>query len=412
MTTLPCILYVDDEEQNLLAFQATFRRDFRVVIALSGEEGLRALEAEPIEVIVTDQRMPKMTGIEFLERAIEKHPDPIRILLTGYSDIEAVVGAINRGQAYRYITKPWDVNELRMTLTGAVDLYRTRCRNRDLTIELQQQNVILDQKVKERTAQLQNKSEELEKSYEKVKELNTSISALSHEKQAFINLSVRDLKKPVDKISHEAKELERSLDQNKIDAARKHTNIIRTNADAVCGTLAKLTRVNEIEESTRQITPAMFDLSMLVQSVMLEYAEKAKARNINLRYTPALSNTMATLDIDATQEILDNLISNAVKVSPNGEEIDIRIAEATGGELQLSVEDRGAGFTDDERTRLFQKFVKFENKVQSGEDYGSGLGLSIVDRLTRAQHGTVNVEPARDKGTRFVVQLPRQLKVR
>jgi signal transduction histidine kinase len=99
-------------------------------------------------------------------------------------------------------------------------------------------------------------------------------------------------------------------------------------------------------------------------------------------------------------------------VSPNGEEIDIRIAEATGGELQLSVEDRGAGFTPDERTRLFQKFVKFENKVQSGEDYGSGLGLSIVDRLTRAQHGTVNVEPARDKGTRCVVQVPRQLKVR
>jgi signal transduction histidine kinase len=151
---------------------------------------------------------------------------------------------------------------------------------------------------------------------------------------------------------------------------------------------------------------------MLVQSVLLEYTEQAKARNINLRYTPALSNTMATLDIDATQEILDNLISNAVKVSPSGEAVDVRIAEATGGELQFTVEDRGAGFTDDERAKLFQKFVKFENKVQVAEDYGSGLGLSIVERLTRAQHGSVAVEAASERGTRFIVQLPRQLKTR
>ena len=412
MNTLPCILYVDDEEQNLLAFRATFRRDFDVVIALSAAEGMRALAEHPVEVVVTDQRMPEMNGIEFLEAIIPDYPEQIRILLTGYSDIEAVIGAINRGQAYRYVTKPWDASELRMTLNSAVDLYRTRCRNRDLTIELQQQNVILDQKVKERTAQLQHKSEELEKSYDKVKELNTSISALSQEKQAFINLSVRDLKKPIDKISDEAAELEHALEAQKIESARKHTAVIRKNADAVCGTLGKLARVNEMEESSRSLAPAMFDLSMLVQSVMLEYMEQAKARNINLRYTPALSNTMATLDIDATQEILDNLISNAVKVSPNGEAVDIRIAEAAGGELQFTVEDRGAGFTEDERTRLFQKFVKFENKVQVSEDYGSGLGLSIVDRLTRAQHGSVAVEAAAEKGTRFVVLLPRQLKTR
>jgi two-component system OmpR family sensor kinase len=101
-----------------------------------------------------------------------------------------------------------------------------------------------------------------------------------------------------------------------------------------------------------------------------------------------------------------------VKVSPNGESVEIRIAEATGGELQFSVEDRGAGFTQDERAKLFQKFVKFENKVQVPEDYGSGLGLSIVDRLARAQHGSVAVEAAAVKGTRFIVRLPRQFKTR
>src|SRR5437899_9131593 len=110
------ILYIDDEIHNLNAFRASFRRLYNVFIAESAEEGKIILEKNDIHIIITDQRMPKITGIEFLESIIKKYPDPIRMLLTGYSDITAVVDAINKGQVYRYISKPWNDEELKLNI--------------------------------------------------------------------------------------------------------------------------------------------------------------------------------------------------------------------------------------------------------------------------------------------------------
>jgi len=102
------ILYVDDEENNLISFKATFRLKYNVFIAISGADAIEILEKNLIHVIITDQRMPNMTGVEFLEKVIEKFTDPIRILLTGYTDMNAVVDAINKGKIYHYLTKPWN----------------------------------------------------------------------------------------------------------------------------------------------------------------------------------------------------------------------------------------------------------------------------------------------------------------
>lgn len=130
------VLYVDDEVHNLNAFKASFRRRFNVFIANSAVEGRKVLEAEDIHVIVTDQRMPVTTGIEFLESIIPDFPDPIRILLTGYADINAVIDAINKGQVYRYIQKPWMEDDLRINIEKAFELYTLRKDNRDLTASL------------------------------------------------------------------------------------------------------------------------------------------------------------------------------------------------------------------------------------------------------------------------------------
>ena len=105
------VLYIDDEIHNLNSFKAAFRRDFNIHVAQSAREGRKILEQNEIAVIVTDQRMPVMTGIEFLESIIPVYPDTIRILLTGFSDINAVMDAINRGQVYKYLVKPWRLPE-------------------------------------------------------------------------------------------------------------------------------------------------------------------------------------------------------------------------------------------------------------------------------------------------------------
>ncbi|WP_339866265.1 response regulator [uncultured Algoriphagus sp.] len=134
------ILYVDDEENNLQAFKATFRRDYKIFIAISAKEGREILKQEEIDVIVTDQRMPEETGVEFLESIIPDFPDPIRILLTGYTDIQAVIDAINKGQVYHYLTKPWEEDYLRTVIKNAFEIYQLRRENEQLTKALIKSN--------------------------------------------------------------------------------------------------------------------------------------------------------------------------------------------------------------------------------------------------------------------------------
>ena len=138
------ILYVDDENNNLISFKAVFRIKYQVFTAISGVEALKILESKPVQIIITDQRMPGITGIEFLESILPVYPDTIRILLTGFSDINAVMDAINRGQVYKYLVKPWQNDELKMYIENALEIYNLRKENKDLARKLQLANAALD----------------------------------------------------------------------------------------------------------------------------------------------------------------------------------------------------------------------------------------------------------------------------
>ncbi len=137
-TTKFPLLYVDDEEHNLTSFAATFRKEYKVFTATNGEDGLDIMRNNDIKLVITDQRMPEMTGIQFLEKLIPEFPDTIRIILTGFSDIGVIIDAINSHRVFRYITKPWDENELRMTIENARQLFELQVNNRELMTSLQQ----------------------------------------------------------------------------------------------------------------------------------------------------------------------------------------------------------------------------------------------------------------------------------
>src|SRR5690554_2234012 len=134
------ILYVDDEVNNLQAFRATFRRDYKILLAESAKEGRKLLGEEEINIIITDQRMPEETGVEFLESIIPLYPDPIRILLTGYTDIQAVIDSINKGKVYHYLTKPWEEDYLKTVINNAYEVYALRKENKQLTENLLRAN--------------------------------------------------------------------------------------------------------------------------------------------------------------------------------------------------------------------------------------------------------------------------------
>ena len=129
------VLYIDDEVENLNAFKAAFRRQFDVHLGNSADEGMEILKKEPIEVVISDQRMPNKTGVDFFEAIVNVYPNPIRILLTGYSDINAVIDAVNKGHIYRYVTKPWSEYDLKLTIENAYHLYHLKEQNNKLNMK-------------------------------------------------------------------------------------------------------------------------------------------------------------------------------------------------------------------------------------------------------------------------------------
>lgn len=156
------ILFVDDEKNILSSLKRLFRPLIdKVLIAESGAEGLEILNSEPVDVIVSDMRMPEMDGAEFLEKVAAKWPDTIRILLTGYADITSTINAINKGSIYRYISKPWEDNDIRLTVQHALKskhLEQEQLRLQELTEsqnkELQELNATLEEKVNARTEEV------------------------------------------------------------------------------------------------------------------------------------------------------------------------------------------------------------------------------------------------------------------
>jgi response regulator RpfG family c-di-GMP phosphodiesterase len=145
------VLYVDDEENNLVAFKASFRRYFNIYTANSASEAEMILSKNTIHVLITDQRMPETLGTELLAKAAIEYPEQVRILLTGFSDIEALKDAVNRGQIFRYLSKPWNDDELKKTIEDSYLIYHIKKeeheKNEKLILTNEQLEFILRQKL-------------------------------------------------------------------------------------------------------------------------------------------------------------------------------------------------------------------------------------------------------------------------
>jgi len=164
------ILLVDDEVENLQAFVLNYRDKFTIVTAQSGQEALVRLREREFSVLVSDQRMPGMTGVELLEKTVDRHPYLVRIILTGYTDQESLIGAVNQGRIYAYITKPWRPDEIEITLRRAIERFALDAHNRRLIADLRKERAALKRKqeelqqtVREQTQKLRHANERLHK---------------------------------------------------------------------------------------------------------------------------------------------------------------------------------------------------------------------------------------------------------
>ena len=130
------ILYIDDEQENREGFKAGFRRHYTIYTATTAVEGRKILDKNQINIIITDQRMPETTGAEFLASIVHVYPNPIRMIMTGYADLNAVIDAVNNGRIHKYLTKPWDVDQLKMIIDQAYNTYSLEKQRQELTKDL------------------------------------------------------------------------------------------------------------------------------------------------------------------------------------------------------------------------------------------------------------------------------------
>jgi phosphoserine phosphatase RsbU/P len=158
------ILYIDSSEENLKSFKSAFSRDYHIYTAGSGRDGMEIMEKRIIQLVITDHRIPDMSGIDFLEMILVNFPDCMRMIMTGKSDTDAIIEAFNRGNIYRYVAKPWNREDLKMSIDSAMEVYNLKIQNRDLINYLEDAKRNLELKVMERTREIERQKVNITKS--------------------------------------------------------------------------------------------------------------------------------------------------------------------------------------------------------------------------------------------------------
>lgn len=184
------ILYLDDEQSNLEVFRISFKREYNVFTAIDHLQAFEILKNNKIHLILTDQQMPGMKGTEFLEQTLKEYPDTIRMILTGYADIGVVMDAVNKCGIYKYITKPWERDDMKITLQTALESYQLKEQNKTLISELQEINANLEKKIEEKTKEIVDYNTGLRLKNEEIlaknRKINHSIRYASKIQQALL----------------------------------------------------------------------------------------------------------------------------------------------------------------------------------------------------------------------------------
>ncbi len=352
------VLYIDDEDNNLKSFRATLRREFNVFTALDGLEGLKIAAEEEIHVVIADQRMPGMTGTEFFEKMVDINPDPIRILLTGYSDISSVIDAINKGEVYRFIDKPWNIEQIKNSIKNAADLFFMR-------------------------KELKDKNEKLAKLHS---EMNKFVYSLSHE-----------LRGPLMSIAGVAKLAKMELDNPK---TLEYFDMIESSTGKLDDYIFKMLDFYRSTKIDHKIS--LIDFEEIMGQQMKAYEEKFGLEDFDIK-VEVKQDQKFLCDDSKIRVILNNLFSNCVQFqAEDKDEKFIRLSiETNESEATIIIEDNGIGIDDKYIQDVFNLFTR-----AAQQNVGTGLGLYMVREAVVQLGGDINIDSKLGEGTKVTVTLP------
>ena len=384
------LLVVDDEAAIAASIAYQFRRRYRVLTASGADEAQAMWRSEDVAVILSDQRMPGMTGAELLALSADEHEDMTRLLITGYADIETVISAVNEGKIYHYLVKPWQPSELEVVVDHAFEHNRLLQDRRKLTEDLQRANVELEAKVKERTRELEEK--------------NALLEEANRTKNLFLGMAAHDLRNPSGNIGALA-ELILDEETTMSRAERnKWIGLIRSQAEGMLNLLEDLLDISKIEAGKVELHPESTVLATYVEEMRNRNRLLAEKKKITLTTDVDPGLPSVAFDENRIGQVLNNLLSNAFKYSPINTSVVLSV-RAIPGSIEFSVFDHGQGIPPDEIPKLFGAFQRTSTKPTAGEK-STGLGLCISKKIVEAHGGKIGVESEPGRGSRFWFTLP------
>jgi len=374
------ILVVDDEPRGVELLARTLRDMGEVHTAHSGDEGWEIAQRTALDLVVADQRMPGMSGVELLGRVADKDERTGRILLTGYADHAATVDAINRGRVHAYLSKPCPPNQLRLTARSVLDGVQLARENQRLLVDLRNKNIALEAAMNELRA-VQEQVVESER-----------MSAIGR----MIGMIIDDFRGPLSVIRSFASEVTREASDLAADELRDAGRTILEEVE-------HLTRMsNELLEVTRASESAsaciQHDLDQVIHTALQRIVQDAAHAGIEV--VPDLrAGVRLRLDEERLILALLNLFRNAIEAMPDGGTLWVH-SEASDTSASIVVMDTGRGIPASIRDKLFEPFVS------TGKARGCGLGLAVVKRVVQDHGGRIESAKAEGGGTAFHIHFP------
>ena len=371
----PKILFVDDDEANLLVCEALFGDEFAVLTASSGTEALALLRSHEVAVVVSDQRMPNMSGIELLEQVRSEFPDAVRILVTAYTDSHAAVEAINRGRVRRYLKKPWEPGELKAIILDGLEQWSTRRRVKELERRLVQT--------------------------ERVYALGIVAAGIGHELRNPITWIASNLQHSLSELGELARALEgrdEGRAASKLEEIRAALQDANTGAERVIEIVSAI-QLSMVRPSSESELCDLDEVVRLALRLMDGELRRSARVELELQGGPRVSGSRTQLS-----QIVVNLLVNAVhaiaKLPQDQALIAVRVS-ADDQLVVLEVADSGPGVPEPDRERIFDPFFTTKPGV------GTGLGLAISRKIAVDLGGSLDVgRDPRLGGAAFRLSLP------
>ncbi len=385
MAAKPCLLVVDDEPDLVDSVRDLLRTDYKVLGATRASEGLRLMEQERVQIVMSDQRMPEMTGVEMLSQIREHFPETVRLLFTAFSDLDVVIDAINQGSVYRYISKPWETADLKATLRQAYEFYQLQEERKSLLHELQTKN-----------AQLEAANAELRRGNEL--------------KKAFIRVASHELRTPLTVLLGYTDLLNSTAnDQPEMQGWFKG---IHQSAHRLSDRVEQIVKLMMCERFDRPFSPSDVSLADIVEAAVADLRSFINQRRQRITVSLAPDIGMVRVEADKIRDTLVQLLVNAIKFTPDGGEIQLSANRMAPNRVRVMIADTGIGIGPEALARIFEPFfTAFDvSKHSSGtfeyEKRGLGLGLSMAKAFVEMHGGKLSATSDLGKGTIFTMELP------